>query len=156
MHLSPADQPLVRQDRDEDFQGHSLVLLGRGSRGRRLPGDPTLTTADIDVHERKRLSRLRRASVILLLTMAGYILLAYIVLPLLWTHHEHQKGLAGLDMVTRTAQGIPGDPINVGLIGEAGDILCAMHAARWYPADPITLKSSIQIAGILRLDRPHP
>ena len=36
----------------------------------------------------------------------------------LWTHHEHQKGLAGLEMVTRTAQGIPGDPINVGLIGD--------------------------------------
>jgi hypothetical protein len=72
-----------------------------------LPGDPALTTVDIDVHEQKRLGRLRRASVILLLTMAVYILLAYIVLPLLWTHHEHQKGLAGLDMVTRTAQGIP-------------------------------------------------
>ena len=36
--------------------------------------------------------------------MAVYILLAYIVLPALWTHHEHQKGLAGLDMVTRTRQ----------------------------------------------------
>ena len=107
------------------------------------------------MHERKRLSRLRRASVILLLTMAVYILLAYVALPLLWTHHEHQKGLAGLDMVTRTGQGIPGDPINVGLIGEASDILCAMHTAGWYPADPITLKSSIEIVGSVLLDRPY-
>ena len=45
-------------------------------------------------------------------------LLAYLVLPALWTHYEHQKGLANLPMVTRTAQGIPGDPINVGLIGD--------------------------------------
>ena len=78
-----------------------------------------------------------------------------LVLPALWTHHEHQKGLAGLDMVTRTAQGIPGDPINVGLIGEQADIICAMHAAGWYPADPITLKSSIEIVGSVLLDRPY-
>src|SRR5205807_6567861 len=106
MHLPPAVEPLVREDRDEDQQRHPLVLLGRRGRSRRLPGDPALTPSDIDSHERKRLSRLRRATVILLLTMAVYILLAYIALPLLWTHHEHQKGLADLPMVTRTAQGI--------------------------------------------------
>ena len=39
MHLSQADQPLVRADQDEDHQGHALVLLGRGSRSRRLPRD---------------------------------------------------------------------------------------------------------------------
>ena len=87
--------------------------------------------------------------------LAIYGLLAYIVLPALWTHHEHQKGLANLPMVTRTGQDIPGDPINVGLIGEAKDILCAMHAAGWYPADPITLKSSIEIVGSVLLDRPY-
>jgi hypothetical protein len=103
----------------------------------------------------QRQSRLRRASAILLITMAVYIALAYIVLPALWTHHEHQKGLAGLDMVTRTGQGIPGDPINVGLIGGKADIICAMHAAGWYPADPITLKSSIEIVGSVLLDRPY-
>ena len=105
--------------------------------------------------ERKRFGRLRRASIILLLAISAYILLAYVVLPLLWTHHEHQKGLAGLDMVTRTAQGIPGDPINVGLIGDKRDVLCAMHAAGWYPADPITLKSSIEIVGSVLFDRPY-
>lgn len=120
-----------------------------------MPGDPPLTTVDRDVHERRRLSRLRRASAILLVAMAFYILLAYIVLPALWTHHEHQKGLAGLEMVTRTAQGIPGDPINVGLIGGMADIVCAMHMAGWYPADPITLKSSIEIVGSVLLDRPY-
>jgi len=87
--------------------------------------------------------------------MAAYILLAYVVLPLLWTHYEHQRGLSGLDMVTRTAQGIPGDPINVGLIGDQRDVLCGMHAAGWYPADPITLKSSIEIVGSVLLDRPY-
>ena len=120
-----------------------------------MPGDPALTTADTDAQERKRLGRLRRASAILLVTMAVYIALAYIVLPALWTHHEHQRGLAGLEMVTRTAQGIPGDPVNVGLIGDKADIICAMHTAGWYPADPITLKSSIDIVGSVLLDRPY-
>ena len=78
-----------------------------------------------------------------------------VVLPAFWTHYEHQKGLAELPMVTRTGQGIPGDPINVGLVGDIKDVVCAMHAAGWYPADPITLKSSIEIVGSVLLDRPY-
>jgi hypothetical protein len=84
-----------------------------------------------------------------------YFLLAYIVLPLTWRHYEHQRALAGVTMLTRTASGIPGDPINVGLVGSRGDALCAMNAAGWYPADPITLRSSIEIVGSVLLDRPY-
>jgi len=36
-----------------------------------------------------------------------YFLLAYVVLPALWRHHEHEPGLASLPMVTRTRTGIP-------------------------------------------------
>jgi LssY C-terminus len=100
-------------------------------------------------------SRLRRVLLVVLSVVIAYALLAYVVLPALWTHHEHQKGLAALPMVTRTAQGIPGDPINVGLVGEQRDVLCAMNAAGWYPADPVTLRSSIEIAGSVLLDRPY-
>src|SRR3954454_14239855 len=89
--------------------------------------------------------RLRRTAWIVLIVVAAYGLLANVVLPALWTHYEHQKGLAKLPMVTLTGQGIPGDAINVGLIGERRDVVCAMHAAGWFPADPITLKSSIEI-----------
>jgi len=90
-----------------------------------------------------------------LIVAAAYGLLAYIVLPALWTHHEHQKGLANLPMVTLTGQGIPGDAINVGLIGDQRDVVCAMHAAGWFPADPITLRSSIEIVGSVLLDRQY-
>src|SRR5436190_16935976 len=90
-----------------------------------------------------------------LVILGGYALLAYLVLPGSWTHYEHQRGLADMPMVTRTAQGIPGDPMNVGLIGDVGDVVCAMHAAGWYPADRITLKSSIEIVGSLLLNRPY-
>jgi hypothetical protein len=103
----------------------------------------------------KRYSRLRRAELMLLLVLIVYGLVAYLLLPTFWTHYEHQKRLAGLPMLTRTAQGIPGDPINVGLIGDNKDVLCAMQAAGWFPADPVTLRSSIEIVGSVLLDRPY-
>jgi hypothetical protein len=104
---------------------------------------------------RKKRGGLRRAAMLVLVILGGYGLLAYLVLPGFWTHYEHQRGLADMPMVTRTGQGIPGDPMNVGLIGDLGDVVCAMHAAGWYPADRITLKSSIEIVGSVLLDRPY-
>jgi hypothetical protein len=101
-------------------------------------------------------TRLERVLLALIGIVLAYTALAYVVLPALWTHHEHQKGLADLTMVTRTAQGIPGDPINVGLIGDEKEVLCAMNAAKWYPADPVTFKSSVEIAGSVLLDRAYP
>lgn len=93
---------------------------------------------------------------VLLLVLFLYLLLAYLILPTLWRHYEHQKKLDGLPMVTTTAQGIPGDPINVGLVGSAKDVLCAMREAGWYAADPITWKSSLEISGSVLLDQPYP
>src|SRR5262245_34426564 len=87
-------------------------------------------------------SKARIALATLGVAVVIYGLTAYVVLPRAWTHYEHQKGLAGLTMVTRTSQEIPGDPINVGLVGTREDVLCVMHAAGWYPADPITFRSS--------------
>jgi hypothetical protein len=84
-----------------------------------------------------------------------YFLLAYVVLPALWKHHEHEPGLASLPMVTRTGTGIPGDPLNVGLVGSRDDILRAMAAADWFPADPVTLRTSIEIVGSVVLDRAY-
>jgi hypothetical protein len=84
-----------------------------------------------------------------------YLMLAYVVLPALWTHHEHEPGLASLPMITRTGAGIPGDALNVGLVGSKEDVLRAMQAAGWFPADPITLRTSIEIVGSVVLDRPY-
>src|SRR5581483_6895187 len=88
--------------------------------------------------------------------LAVYGILAYFFLPLLWKRFEHQKALAGLSMLTRTSDRIPGDPINVGLVGSKDDVLCGMHAAGWYPADPITFSSSVKIFGSVLLHRPYP
>jgi LssY C-terminus len=100
-------------------------------------------------------ARLERVLLVLIAILLGYTSAAYIVLPAFWTHYEHQRGLATLPMVTRTAQGIPGDPINIGLIGNEREVLCAMNEAGWFPADPVTLRSSIEIAGSVLLDRAY-
>jgi LssY C-terminus len=100
-------------------------------------------------------ARLERVLLVLMAILLGYSSLAYIVLPAFWRHYEHQRGLASLPMVTRTAQGIPGDPINIGLIGNEREVLCAMNEAGWFPADPVTLRSSIEIAGSVLLDREY-
>ena len=76
-----------------------------------------------------------------------YVGLAYLIAPNYWRHYEHQLALADKSMLTRTALGIPGDALNVGLEGKRDDILCAMRAAGWKPADPVTLRSSFKIVG---------
>ena len=82
--------------------------------------------------------------------------LAYAFLPLVWRHYEHQLGLEGHEMATRTAQGILGDPINIGLVGSQADIVCSFRSAGWLPADPVTLATSFKIIGSVVLDRPYP
>jgi hypothetical protein len=84
-----------------------------------------------------------------------YGVLAYFFLPLVWKRYEHERALAGLTLVTRTSDRIPGDPINAALVGSKDDVLCAMHAAGWFPADPVTLRSSLKIIGSVVLDRPY-
>jgi hypothetical protein len=85
-----------------------------------------------------------------------YSVLAYFFLPLVWKRYEHQRALAGLSMITRTIEGIPGDPINIGLVGSKEDVVCAMHTAGWVPADPVTFLSSVKIVGSVLLNRPYP
>ena len=57
-------------------------------------------------------------------------------------------------MVTVTAQGIPGDPLDVGLVGSKREAVTALRLAGWYPADAITLATSVEIAGSVLFDRP--
>jgi hypothetical protein len=84
-----------------------------------------------------------------------YVVVSYLILPATWARIEHEPGLSKRAMVTSTAQGIPGDAINVGLIGAREDVVSAFHAAGWYPADPVTLRTSIEIIGSVLLDRSY-
>src|SRR5260370_25295008 len=58
--------------------------------------------------------------------------------------------------VTYTVDGIPADPINVALIGTKAEVMKIMLAAKWYPADPLTLRSCLEIAEASVFKRPDP
>src|SRR5260370_5398005 len=75
--------------------------------------------------------------------LTAYGLLAYVVLPAAWTHHEHQPGLAVRPMTTQPKQGIPGDPMNVGVVGSLAVVIQAIHAAGCFPTDPFQLRVSL-------------
>ena len=98
---------------------------------------------------------MKRALIAIAALAALYAILAYIVLPALWTHHERQPQLADRPMLTATRQGIPGDPINVGFVGDREDIIRSMHEAGWFAANDVTLRSSVEIIGSVLLDRPY-
>jgi hypothetical protein len=62
-----------------------------------------------------------------------------------WGQADRHPGLAGVPRLTLTKRGIPGDPLNVAFVGSLEDLHLAMLEAGWFPADPITLKSSLKI-----------
>ncbi len=88
--------------------------------------------------------------------LVAYVLLAYIVLPAFWRHYEHHPALADAPKVTTTPEGIPGDPLNVGLVGTRAEVVRALLAAGWMPADPITWRTSLRIAESVLFHRPDP
>lgn len=81
--------------------------------------------------------------------------MAYLVLPFALRHYEHQSALDGLQMTTRTADGLAGDPLNIGVVGSQGELVTAMAAAGWSPADPVTLRTSIEIVGSVVFDKAY-
>lgn len=85
-----------------------------------------------------------------------WLVLAYFLLPWAWWFAERGRHpqLETLPVRTTNADGIPGDPVNLGLIGGREQLIGAMLAAGWYPADPITFESSIGIAASVLLRRP--
>jgi hypothetical protein len=101
------------------------------------------TTADLPPRRSLR-RRLLIAGGLLLLAWAAA---AYVIVPLLWKRHfrEHPE-LDASPRITETGDGHPGDPLNIALLGSEEDVVRAMAAAGWSPADPITLASSVRIA----------
>jgi hypothetical protein len=98
----------------------------------------------------------RRALRILLALAAVYGLVAYLLLPRLWRHYEHQPALEQSPKLTRTGAGIPGDPLNVGLIGTREEVLAAFAAARWRTPAALGLRSDLGIAESVLDDRADP
>lgn len=77
----------------------------------------------------------------------AYGLVAYVVMPLLWrVYARRHPMLDDVPGVSRTASGIPGDPLNVALVGTVAELGALMDRAGWAPADPLSLRSDLRIA----------
>ncbi|HWC88365.1 MAG TPA: LssY C-terminal domain-containing protein [Pirellulales bacterium] len=105
-------------------------------------------------HKAERIAK--RLSLCVITLGLTYLLLAYVVLPAAWRHYEHHPELATLPKITSTANDIPGDPLNVGLVGSKEEVVRAVIAAGWQPADAISLRSSLRISESAILNRPYP
>jgi len=85
-----------------------------------------------------------------------WLIAAYLLMPAYWYRYTHRHpGLENLPGITHTADGIPGDPLNVALVGTKADVVKIMVAAKWYPADPLTLRSCLEIAEASVLKHPY-
>jgi hypothetical protein len=86
----------------------------------------------------------------------GYFVVAYLVMPLVWTWYvRDHPTFDAIPHITHTADGMPGDPLNVALIGTETALKKMLLAAKWYPADPLTLRSSLEIAEAAVFERPY-
>jgi hypothetical protein len=84
-----------------------------------------------------------------------YLLVAYVVVPAGWMRYSHRHpSLDDVPGITQTADGIPGDPLNVALVGTETEVKTTMAAAKWYSANPLGLRSDLKIAADTVLKRP--
>jgi hypothetical protein len=101
--------------------------------------------------------RWKRLVLLLAGLLAVYLLTAYILLPTFWKGYvRRHPSLADVPNITHTGSGLPGDPINVALIGTKAEVIKIMLAAKWHPADPLTLHSCLEIATASVFKRPDP
>src|SRR5688572_5787534 len=79
--------------------------------------------------------------------LAAYFLVAYVIMPMVWRRYaQRHPALEDIPGITHTGSGIPGDPLNVALIGSKNEVVKIMLAAKWFPADSLTLRSCLEIA----------
>jgi hypothetical protein len=98
-------------------------------------------------------TRVARLVIFLLLV---YLLVSYFLLPGVWRYYaERHPALEDMPDITHTGSGIPGDPLNVALVGDEIELKKSMLAAGWFPADPLTLQSCLKIAADTVLKRPY-
>jgi hypothetical protein len=99
---------------------------------------------------------LGRIGIILGALVVLWFVTAYLFMPAWWRHHAREHpALVDLPNITHTKNGIPGDPLNVALIGAEEEVVTALLNAGWYPADPLTVKSCLKIAAASVFKRPY-
>ena len=95
-------------------------------------------------HEGRRLRH--RDLRLVLLFLLFWAVVAYLVVPWAWKRFNPPTvAYTGVPPVTQTADGHPGDPLNLSIVGTEQQLIRALSSAGWYPADPLTFDTSVRI-----------
>src|SRR6516165_2593293 len=101
------------------------------------------------------MKRFTRTAATVLLLFPAYAVFAYVVMPVSWRQYHRLAGFPRAVGVTRTAEGLSADPLNVAFVGSPDDIAEAMLAAGWSPADRISIRSGFRDATSVVFHRPY-
>lgn len=83
--------------------------------------------------------------------LAAYVILPYVVrMGLKVLQHRH------VPRYTITGDGLPGDPVNLALIGTLDELREGFAKAGWQKADPLSLSSAWRMAKTFVLNQPYP
>jgi LssY C-terminus len=85
-----------------------------------------------------------------------YMVAAYLILPRVVLVSLRILQHKRVPRYTITGDGLPGDPVNVVLIGTQRQLQVAFAAAGWVVADPLSLKSSWRMVRAFVLNSPYP
>lgn len=111
------------------------------------------TSSDHSGHPKRRRS-IKRTLILLGLTWA---VLAYLLLPLLWTVYEDEVATpVASPRITTTGDHHPGDPLNVALVGSRDGLIEIMRHAGWTEATALGLRADVDIIADSILSRPDP
>lgn len=120
------------------------------------PSDAGAAMSDTTTPAPRRHHRSRQAMMVVAGLLATYLVLAYVVLPLAWRRFvHHHPTFDAIPRITYTGAGIPGDPLNVALVGTEADVKRILQAAKWHSADPLSLRSSLEMVDAAVLKREY-
>ena len=78
--------------------------------------------------------------------IGAYLLVAYLALPAFWKRDDRAPPVANaMPTLTQGADGLPGDPVNLEIVGDATRLHDAMLAAGWVVADPLDAEDDARI-----------
>jgi LssY C-terminus len=104
----------------------------------------------------RRWRRVKQVAAAIGVLLVIYVAMAYLMAPAGWIWYAHRHpSLDDIPTITETHADIPGDPLNVALIGTELEVKRIMLKANWFPADPLTLRSCLEIATASVLKRKY-
>lgn len=97
----------------------------------------------------------RRLPLVLAL-LSTYVAAAYLILPRAIRLGAHIFNRGQVPSYTLTGDGLPGDPVNLALIGSFDELRRAFLQIGWAQADPLGVGNSWKMARAFVLNRPYP